>query len=206
MWAKVAEEMGVPWRAAEAMHWQLGEVDMARRAGVVPFSLSSATVDSSTHGHVRQSPTRTHSHSHSLSSPTVSTMAGSGPSSRYYRDGPATRSIAARRQSMPRTDLPTSPSEQYMYGGIGMGQGMSMGMPITGAPPMLPSVAEMTTGMSPYSTPAYSVSASMGGGHPHSSPGSTLPSIGYALPSNLPATSDRKRHSPDIGPREVRRR
>lgn len=41
MWAKVAEEMAIPWRAAEAMHWQLGEQEMARRAGVVPFSLSS---------------------------------------------------------------------------------------------------------------------------------------------------------------------
>jgi len=45
MWAKVAEEMAVPWRAAEAMHWQLGEAEMARRAGVVPFSLSSVPVD-----------------------------------------------------------------------------------------------------------------------------------------------------------------
>lgn len=79
MWAKVAEEMGLPWRAAEAMHWQLGEADMARRAGVVPFSLSST----------------------------------------------------------------------------------GMGMHITEGPPMLPSVAEMTTGMSPYSTAAYSVSKSM---------------------------------------------
>ncbi|OXV08366.1 hypothetical protein Egran_03872 [Elaphomyces granulatus] len=43
MWAKVAEEMAIPWRAAEAMHWQLGEQEMARRAGVVPFSLSSGT-------------------------------------------------------------------------------------------------------------------------------------------------------------------
>lgn len=41
MWAKVAEELAVPWRAAEAMHWQLGEADMARRAGVVPFSLAA---------------------------------------------------------------------------------------------------------------------------------------------------------------------
>lgn len=41
MWAKVAEELAVPWRAAEAMHWQLGEADMARRAGVIPFSLAA---------------------------------------------------------------------------------------------------------------------------------------------------------------------
>ncbi|KAL1997162.1 hypothetical protein VTN49DRAFT_8027 [Thermomyces lanuginosus] len=43
MWSKVAEEMAIPWRAAEAMHWQLGEQEMARRAGVVPFSLSSSS-------------------------------------------------------------------------------------------------------------------------------------------------------------------
>lgn len=47
MWAKVAEEMAIPWRAAEAMHWQLGEQEMARRAGVVPFSLSSGTIEPS---------------------------------------------------------------------------------------------------------------------------------------------------------------
>ena len=41
MWAPLAAELSVPWRAAEAMHWQLGEADMARRAGVTPFSLAS---------------------------------------------------------------------------------------------------------------------------------------------------------------------
>ncbi|KAL2377210.1 hypothetical protein RJZ90_006930 [Blastomyces dermatitidis] len=40
MWAKIAEEMSIPWRAVEAMHWQLGEQEMARRAGTVPFSFS----------------------------------------------------------------------------------------------------------------------------------------------------------------------
>ena len=40
MWAPLASELGIPWRAAEAMHWQLGENDMARRAGVTPFSLA----------------------------------------------------------------------------------------------------------------------------------------------------------------------
>ncbi|KAI5800300.1 hypothetical protein DFH27DRAFT_463861, partial [Peziza echinospora] len=42
MWSELAGEMKIPWRAAEAMHWQLGEEDMARRAGTVPFSLSSS--------------------------------------------------------------------------------------------------------------------------------------------------------------------
>jgi len=45
MWSKIAEEMAIPWRAAEAMHWQIGEQEMARRAGVVPFSLSSTAVE-----------------------------------------------------------------------------------------------------------------------------------------------------------------
>ncbi|PGG98523.1 hypothetical protein AJ79_08837 [Helicocarpus griseus UAMH5409] len=41
MWSKIAEEMAIPWRAAEAMHWQLGYEEMARRAGVIPFALQS---------------------------------------------------------------------------------------------------------------------------------------------------------------------
>jgi hypothetical protein len=41
MWSKIAEEMTLPWRAAEAMHWQMGELEMARRAGVTAFSLSN---------------------------------------------------------------------------------------------------------------------------------------------------------------------
>ncbi|KKZ59190.1 hypothetical protein EMCG_05437 [[Emmonsia] crescens] len=45
MWAKIADEMNVPWRAAEAMHWQLGEHEMARRAGVLPFLLTHPTTE-----------------------------------------------------------------------------------------------------------------------------------------------------------------
>jgi len=45
MWAMIAKEMEIPWRAAEAMHWQLRELDMADRAGVVPFSKSSAALE-----------------------------------------------------------------------------------------------------------------------------------------------------------------
>lgn len=43
MWGPLAAELGIPWRAAEAMHWQLGEVNMAHRAGVVPFSLAAVS-------------------------------------------------------------------------------------------------------------------------------------------------------------------
>lgn len=41
----VAKEMEIPWRSAEAMHWKLGEQDMARRAGVTPFSMSAVALD-----------------------------------------------------------------------------------------------------------------------------------------------------------------
>ena len=44
MWAMIAEILGIPWRAVEAMIWQMGEVEIARRAGTVPFSLSSSVV------------------------------------------------------------------------------------------------------------------------------------------------------------------
>ncbi|KOS22956.1 snRNA-activating protein complex subunit 4 [Escovopsis weberi] len=58
MWAKVAEELQVPWRAAEAMHWQLGETDMARRAGVVPFSLAAVNVEASNRNLAQRSHTQ----------------------------------------------------------------------------------------------------------------------------------------------------
>ncbi|KAF3030325.1 hypothetical protein E8E12_000824 [Didymella heteroderae] len=48
MWQKVATEMGIPWRSAESMHWQLGEQEMSARANAVVFqSHSSATSSSS---------------------------------------------------------------------------------------------------------------------------------------------------------------
>ena len=45
MWAEIAQEMEMPWRAVEAMHWQLGVQDMSRRAGVIPFSLGDLSFD-----------------------------------------------------------------------------------------------------------------------------------------------------------------
>lgn len=48
MWQKVATEMGVPWRSAESIHWQLGEQEMTARANAPVFqSCPSATGSSS---------------------------------------------------------------------------------------------------------------------------------------------------------------
>ncbi|RDW83111.1 hypothetical protein BP5796_04602 [Coleophoma crateriformis] len=212
MWAKVAEEMAVPWRAAEAMHWQLGEADMARRAGVVPFSLSSATLDNQS-GH-RTSPQRGHQHSQSHSS-TISSGSAGGPGSRYGRSTPglprpvsgggasansSARSIAVRRESTPRSVPPASPSDGLalaaIQGGMAMGMGMGRGSQ------MLPSVAEMTTGVNPYSTPAYAMSMPMGGSYGSSSPGPLLPAIGFV--GSRPDV--KRRGSPEVGSRETSRR
>jgi hypothetical protein len=180
---------------------------MARRAGVVPFSLSNVTMDAPPSGH-RSSPSRGHSHSQSQSS----VMSNPGSSSRFNRPttshsasssakgsgGGSARTIAARRESTPRSVPPASPSDGIALAAIGGGMGMGMGMGRGGQ--LLPSVAEMTTGVSPYNTPAYAMSMPMTGGY--SSPGPILPSIGM-----IGVRPDIKRRgSPDIGPRETTRR
>jgi hypothetical protein len=38
MWATIAQELGCSIEEAEAMHWELGEKNLAERAGVKPFS------------------------------------------------------------------------------------------------------------------------------------------------------------------------
>lgn len=48
MWEKIAKEMQLPWRAAEAMHWQIGEIEMASRANVPVFHLANPSSQSST--------------------------------------------------------------------------------------------------------------------------------------------------------------
>lgn len=214
MWSKVAEEMAVPWRAAEAMHWQLGEADMARRAGVVPFSLSNVTMDAPAYGH-RSSPSRGHSHSQSqssvISNPSSQARFGrpstshstphSASSSTKGSSGGSARTIAARRESTPRSVPPASPSDGFSLAAIGGGMGMGMhGLGRGGQ--LLPSVAEMTTGVSPYNTPAYSHAMSMPMGGGYSSPGPMLPAIGM-----IGVRPDVKRRgSPDMGPRETSRR
>lgn len=240
MWSKVAEEMAVPWRAAEAMHWQLGEADMARRAGVVPFSLSNVTMEAPPSGH-RSSPSRGHSHSQSQSSimsnnsTRFSRPATSGSHSNHSNHsnhsqnhnnnhpnishsaknsgGGSARTIAARRESTPRSVPPASPSDGLALaaigGGGGFGGGGFSGMNMNGmnmnmgrGAQLLPSVAEMTTGVSPYNTPAYAYP--MAGGYSSPGGGLMLPSIG--MMQGRPE-QNKRRGSPDMGPtRETSRR
>lgn len=212
MWSKVAEEMAVPWRAAEAMHWQLGEADMARRAGVVPFSLSNVTIDTPPPGR-RISPGYGHAHSQSLSS-TITTASSSSQysrpptshsasgSARGGNGGGSSRTIAARRDSAPRSVPPASPSDGAALAAIGSGMGMGLGMGLGREAQMLPSLAEMTTGVSPYSMPAYAIPITAGGGY--SSPGPLLPTIG--MMGVGPRSEFKRRASPDRGQTGTSRR
>lgn len=91
-----------------------------------------------------------------------------------------------------------------------MGRGSSgvAGVSVSGGGQMLPSVAEMTTGMSPYNTPAYSVAGGGGGGY--TSPGPLLPSLGGGVGYGIGRGMDRmekRRASPDAaGARESSKR
>ena len=204
--------MQVPWRAAEAMHWQLGETEMARRAGVVPFALTSNVNVDAPHSQ-RGSPSRGHIHSHSQSS--LSREMG-GPTARYGRGVapppaaippplPPTRGLAPRRESLPpRAPLPPEMGEVMMYG-----PGPSSLAPIQthgqGRGGLLPGVAELTTGVSPYSTPAYSMGVPSASPVPSAtaSPGPLLPTLSYPMEA---AGAAKRRASPEISSRETTRR
>ncbi|KAI1354313.1 hypothetical protein F5Y01DRAFT_12835 [Xylaria sp. FL0043] len=197
MWAKVAEEMAIPWRAAEAMHWQLGEQDMARRAGVTPFSLSAQTLET-THGGSARSTSR---HAHSSSQGGISREVGHG---RGYGRGtalPPARPLVSRRESLPTHHLPPPEHLDVAYGYSHPHSGGHLAPIQTQHPPprpgMLPSVAELTTGVSPYSTPAYSVGVPSAS-PVHSgtaSPGPYMPPLGY--PPLDPSASSKRRRSPE---------
>ncbi|GAP83840.2 putative MYB DNA-binding domain-containing protein [Rosellinia necatrix] len=208
MWAKVAEEMAIPWRAAEAMHWHLGEQDMARRAGVTPFSLSTQTLETA-HGGSRAS--SRHVHSSSQGGVPREASHGRGGYSRGTALPPA-RPLASRRESLPTHHLPP-PSEHHeaAYGYSHAHSGGHLAPIHTQNPPprpgMLPSVAELTTGVSPYSTPAYSV------GVPSASPvhSTTASPVPYMPPLGYPPLepalgASKRRRSPDGPPYETSRR
>lgn len=120
MWSKVAEEMAIPWRAAEAMHWQLGEQEMARRAGVVPFSLSSAAIDPPT--------TRTRRASTSFARPRKSSTSRAIPG---HLPGLPTQlpSLEELTAGVPAYAPPAPPPPREFYG---VGRPPDMGIPPPG--------------------------------------------------------------------------
>ncbi|KAI1506549.1 hypothetical protein F5X99DRAFT_7584 [Biscogniauxia marginata] len=255
MWENIAKEMVIPWRAVEAMHWQLGEQEMARRAGVTPFSLSTVTVETP-QGGSRNAPR----HAHSASQGHLSRDA----SGRGYGRGvglPAGgRALATRRETtLPphHHHPPTHPEQQqhhapdaYIYAappppyqhhhhhhhqqqqqqhhtqpqhhhshhhGGGPLAPIQQNQPPP-RPGLLPGVAELTTGVSPYSTPAYSVgvpSASPAHSAATASPGPYMPPLSYPPlepaggVSGMSVSANKRRRQPSpesIMPPETSRR
>ncbi|KAM5355655.1 hypothetical protein ACJ41O_002301 [Fusarium nematophilum] len=204
MWAKVAEEMAVPWRAAEAMHWQLGEADMARRAGVIPFSLAAVNVDSN-NSH-RNSPSRSHVHSQSQGS-MPRDLGAPSPRAMYNRAPPMApvaggRAIVSRRESIPPPPpLPIGPDPNEVHYVPGPGLAPIQSQPPPRSAGMLPGVAELTTGVSPYSTPAGAPNV---GSIATASQGPLFSSLAsYSMES---AGSKRRASSPDRLQREANHR
>ncbi|KAF4997350.1 hypothetical protein FGRMN_3935 [Fusarium graminum] len=201
MWAKVAEEMAVPWRAAEAMHWQLGEADMARRAGVIPFSLAAVNVEGS-NSH-RSSPSRSHVHTQSQSS--ISRDLGA-PSPRiiYNRPPPmptSNRIMAPRRESIPPPPpLPMGPDSTEVQYVPGPGLAPIQNQPPPRSAGMLPGVAELTGGVSPYSASAAPPHLGSMAGVGHNALYSSLAS--YSMES----AGSKRRASPDHYQHEANQR
>lgn len=215
MWAKVAEEMSIPWRAVEAMHWQLGEQEMARRAGVTPFSLAST--DNLQHQGSSRASHRGHGHSRSQGSIFRETI---DPSRTYGRTvipqlppGPSpgpppgrTLGPTSRKETGAVTHMPIhhehaeAPGYSHTGGPLAPIQTQSS----QSRPGMLPGLAELTTGVSPYSTPAYSVSASTVSPAQSStaSPGPFFPAMTYPP---LDQAGSHHRRSPDYLHPEPRR-
>ncbi|KAK6081263.1 MYB DNA-binding domain-containing protein [Seiridium cupressi] len=217
MWAKVADEMGIPWRAVEAMHWQLGEQEMARRAGVVPFSLNATLAENSQHqqqGHARPSP-RGHAHSRSQGSMfrdaidpswaygrnVVPTLPPGPPPGRPLGPVPPRKSPGASPHMPIHFEHGESPAYSHSGGPLAPIQSQSS----QSRPGVLPGLAELTTGVSPYSTPAYSIGVPTvsPAQSTTASPGPFLPAMAY--PPLEPAGSKRRR-SPDLGSQDPNRR
>lgn len=128
MWEKIAKEMQLPWRAAEAMHWQIGEVEMAQRANVPVFHLAhqqgstSSQAGPGSEGRSSTSPTGmapsgmayTHTHNHSLPQiPHALTQPHSPEQSRLRRNSsdslpgmPSLRRRADSARSVPSSATP----------------------------------------------------------------------------------------------------
>ncbi|KAI4862917.1 hypothetical protein F4820DRAFT_392541 [Hypoxylon rubiginosum] len=192
MWKQVSNEMGLPWRTVEKMHWQLGEIEIARRAGANVFNPTFSTTSSEgQHGGSKTSPRHSHSRSQGGSSREV------GPGRSYSRGGTSSssRPLASRRESVSH-HMPIYPehvSEDYGYTHQGMPLAPIQTLNQPPRPGMLPGVNELTTGISPYSTPAYAIAMPSASPVPSStaSPGPYMTPMGY--PPLEPAGSKRRR-------------
>lgn len=107
--------MALPWRAAEAMHWQIGEIEMASRANVPVFHLAGQSSQSAPQSH--------QPHQHYYSTPTTaSTTNGSAAGTRSNSRSPPAGMNASNpgpltypsthNHTLPQMSQPPSPGSQ----------------------------------------------------------------------------------------------
>lgn len=133
MWSKIAEEMAIPWRAAEAMHWQIGEHDMARRAGVTPFSLTNTSTTSHNGSgggggigsHSRSGGHHSHHGHHRHMSRSLAGDAGGGPETYPRVGGQQLPSLAELTAGLPAFHHPLQPLLPGPGSGLGLAPGYS---------------------------------------------------------------------------------
>ena len=141
LWGQLATELGVPWRSAEAMHWALGEQEMARRAGAVRFTMASS--NNANPANVSSSSSTSGVEASGYGPPELTTGvygAGGGIEITAARASEERESRDGRRQRRPA-------SVQLMQGQqlAPVGQGMEFGQGGHGV--VLPSLAELTGGV-----------------------------------------------------------
>lgn len=180
---------------------------MARRAGVTAFTLSPPSSETAHRGSRGSS-----RHAHTSSQGVIPREASHH--GRGYSRGttlPPARPLASRRESLPTHHLPPPPEpHESAYGYVHPHSGGHLA-PIqtqksTPRPGMLPTFAELTTGVSPYSTPAYSAGLPSASPVPSStaSPGPYMP-LSYP-PLDSAAGTSKRRRSPEGPPYETSRR
>ncbi|KAF5700416.1 DRPLA-like protein [Fusarium globosum] len=178
MWAKVAEHMGMPWRAVEAMHWQLGAEDMALRAGTIPFSKSAASANGSngswpSHSRVHFQPQR--SMPGDFRDPQPETLPnGNSPMPTNTRAMASCQDFMFLSPQLPRT-------QNSAAGQNARGLYPRQNEPSPRRADMLPGIVELFSCVDPYTAPAPGPNV----GFKTEVPRSTL----YAAPANYPVES-----------------
>ena len=136
IWTPLAKELQVPWRSAEAMHWALGEEDMARRAGSTLFTMAAA--GSTNPANVSSSSSASGTERYGLPEPTTSGYSGYDDAERASEEG----EIGGTRHRRSRADTQQTTQGQQL---APVGQGFEVGQGGYGI--VLPSLAELTGGV-----------------------------------------------------------
>ncbi|KAF5978981.1 DRPLA-like protein [Fusarium bulbicola] len=150
MWAMVAEEMAIPWRAVEAMHWLLGKSEMASRAGAVPFSIAAANEIGSN----GSPPSHSRAH-HQPQGSMPGDFRAPWPETLHAGNSPMTMNTWAMASCQDFMFLPLQPRIQNSAAGQNVpGLDPIQNEPLLRQVDILPGIAELISCVDPYRAPA----------------------------------------------------